>query len=194
MIFTAKQRAAIESWIGTADLIEDTFFRSVERSYMDPDDVLSGEGTVASGGRFAAVGVRAVYLSTTDSGASKETTARKSRLGGSAQISTAKYPRIVFAVTTKLQRVLRLEDLGWSGPGGDVRKACLEENNLAASVDVATQLQKAGIQGLIFPSVVPGGDDNLIVYVGNCEDGALQIQNKEYFIEGARKIASKRNL
>lgn len=41
MIFTAKQRAAIDSWIATATAIEETFFRSVERRYMDPDDVLS---------------------------------------------------------------------------------------------------------------------------------------------------------
>lgn len=191
MTFTAKQRAAIESWIGTADSIEDTFFRSVERRYMDPDDVLSGEGTVASGGRFATVGVRAVYLSTTDTGASKETTARKSRLGGSAQISTAKYPRIVFAVTIKLQRVLQLDGLGSSGPGGEVRKACLEENDLAASIDVATQLEKAGIQGLIFPSVVKGGDDNLIVYLANCAPGALKIQNEDEFILEAKKMVTK---
>jgi RES domain-containing protein len=191
LIFAAKQRAAIESWIGTAAPIADTFFRSVERRWMDPDDVLSGEGTVASGGRFAALGVRAVYLSTTDTGASKETTARKSRLGGSALISTAKYPRIVFAVTTKLQRVLRLEDLGLSGPGGDVRRACLEENDLSASVQVATLLEKAGIQGIIFPSVVKGGDDNLIVYVANCGAGALHIQNECEFIEQAKKIAVK---
>jgi hypothetical protein len=152
LTFTAKQRAAIESWIGTADSIEDTFFRSVERRYMDPDDVLSGEGTVASGGRFAAVGVCAVYLSTTDTGASKETTARKSRLGGSAQISTAKYPRIVFAVTTKLQCVLQLDGLGSSGPGGEVRKACLEENDLAASIDVATLLGRPAFKDSSSPA------------------------------------------
>lgn len=192
MIFTAKQRAAIESWIGSATSVEDTFFRSVERRYMDPDDVLSGEGTVASGGRFAAIGVRAVYLSTTDTGASKETTARKSRLGGSAQISTARYPRIVFAVTIKLQHVLRLDDLGSSGPGGDVRKACLVENDLAASIDVAAHIEEAGIQGLMFPSVVKGGDDNLIVYLSNCLVGALQIQNEDEFIKEARKIVSRR--
>jgi RES domain-containing protein len=159
---------------------------------MDPADVLSGEGTVARGGRFAAIGVRAVYLSTTDTGASKETTARKSRLGGSALISIAKYPRIVFAVKTELQHVLRLDDLGSSGPGGAVRKACLDENVLAFSVEVATQLEKAGIQGLIFPSVVKGGDDNLIVYVGNCVAGALQIQNEDEFIEEAKKMVSRR--
>jgi RES domain-containing protein len=159
---------------------------------MDPDDVLSGEGTVKSGGRFAAVGVRAVYLSTTDTGASKETTVRKSRLGGSALISTAKYPRIVFAVTAKLQRVLWLDHLGLSGPGGDVRKACLEENDLAASAAVASQLDKAGIQGLIFPSVVKGGDDNLVVYIAKCDPSAIQIENEEEFIREAKNIATKR--
>jgi RES domain-containing protein len=192
LTFTAKQRAAIESWIGTAKSIEGTFFRSVERRYMDPDDVLSGEGTVASGGRFAAVGVRAVYLSTTDTGASKEMTARKSRLGGSAQISTAKYPRIVFSVTIKLQRVLRLNDFGASGPGGDVRKACLGENDLAASVDVGNQLEAAGVQGLIFPSVVKGGDDNLIVYLTNCAPESVWIQNEDEFIQQAKKIGERR--
>ena len=191
MTFTSKHRAAIETWIGTAVPVTDTFFRSVERRWMDPDDVLSGEGAVAIGGRFAAVGVRAVYLSTTDTGASKETTARKSRLGGAALISSAKYPRIVFAVTAKLQRVLRLDDLRTSSPGDDVRKACLDENDLAASVDVAAQLQNAGIQGIIFPSVLKGGDDNLIVYVANCDPDALQIQNKDQFIEQAKKIATK---
>jgi RES domain-containing protein len=190
--FTAKQRAATESWIGAATSVEDTFFRSVERRWMEPDDVLSGQGTVASGGRFAAIGVRAVYLSTTDTGASKETTARKSRLGGSAQISTAKYPRIVFAVATTLKRVLRLDDLGSSSPGGDVRKASLEENDLTTSVDVAAELVKAGIQGLIFPSVVKGGADNLIVYLANCVPGALQIQNEAEFIQEARRVATKR--
>jgi hypothetical protein len=160
---------------------------------MDPDDVLSGEGTVASGGRFAAVGVRAVYLSATDTGATKEMTARKSRLGGSAQISTAKYPRIVFAVTAELQRVLRLDDLGSSVLGGDIRKACLEENDLAASVNVATQLQRSAFKDSSFPVSFREAMTTLIVFLGNCEDGALQIENKDEFIGEARKIAAKRN-
>jgi hypothetical protein len=109
----------------------------------------------------------------------------------STEISTAKYPRIVFAVTIKLLRVLRLDDLGSSASGDDVRKACLEENDLAASVDVATHLGKDGIQGLILPSVVKGGDDNLIVYVANCDPGALQIQNGDEFVQEAKKMVTK---
>ena len=192
MTFTAKQRAAIESWIGTAAPLEDDFFRSVERRYMDPEDVLSGEGTALSGGRFAAGGTGAVYLSSSDAGASKETTARKSRLGGAAQINTAKYPRIVFAVAVALNRVLRLDDLKSSEPGNGIRNACLDKDDLAASMEVATQLVKAGIQGLIFPSVVEGGDDNLVVYIANCSPVSLEIHNKKQFLEEARKIAKKR--
>jgi|GEM_PF-3100943 len=160
---------------------------------MDPDDVLSREGTVASGGRFAAVGVRAVYLSTTDTGASKETTARKSRLGGSALISTAKYPRVVFAVTTKLQRVLRLEDLGSSGPGGDVKKAVSR-----GRFDCIRPCRHADRKGWYprnnLSECCEGGDDNLIVYLANCDHGALQTQNEHEFIEQAKKMVSKRKL
>ncbi len=159
---------------------------------MDPDDVLSGAGTEANGGRFAAAGTRAVYLSTTDTGASKETTARKSRLGGAAQISTAKYPRIVFAVAVALDRVLRLDDLRSSEAGSLVTDACLHKDDLAPSMKLATQLVKADIQGLIFPSVVEGGDDNFVVYVANCTSGSLRIQNEEQFIEQAKKIVAKR--
>jgi RES domain-containing protein len=192
LTFNAKQRAAIENWIWTAAPVSEDFFRSVERRWMDPDDVLSGAGTEANGGRFAAAGTRAVYLSTTDTGASKETTARKSRLGGAAQISTARYPRIVFAVAVALNRVLRLDDLKSSEAGSLVADACLNKDDLGPSMKLATQLVKADIQGLIFPSVVAGGDDNFVVYVGNCTSDSLRIQNEKEFIEEVKKIAKKR--
>jgi RES domain-containing protein len=192
LTLTAKQRAAIDTWVGTAASLNGDFFRSVERRWMDPEDVLSGEGTAASGGRFAAPGTLAVYLSTSDTGASKETTARKARLGGTAQISTAKYPRIVFAVAVALNRVLRLDALGSSTPGKAIMSGCLDKNDLSPSMEVATHLVKAGIQGLIFPSVVEGGDDNLVVYIANCSPVSLEIHNKKEFLEEARKIAKKR--
>ncbi len=95
MKFTPKQRAAVKTWVTRAAPLKGIYFRSVEYRYMDPADVLSGDGTKAYGGRFAAIGMRAVYLSATDSGAGKEVTARKARLGGSPQITVSKYPRIV---------------------------------------------------------------------------------------------------
>jgi|GEM_PF-3951840 len=55
----------------------------------------------------------------------------------------------------------------------------------------STQIEKAGIQGIIFPSVVKDGDDNLIVDLTNCDHGALQIQNEHEFIEEAKKRVSE---
>jgi RES domain-containing protein len=110
--FNFKQRAAIGRWIDQAVPLKGTYFRSVEYRFMDPKDVLSGAGTRAHGGRFAAIGTRAVYLSATDSRASQEVTARKVRLGGAAQISTDRYPRVVYAVAVHLKRTLDLSALG----------------------------------------------------------------------------------
>jgi RES domain-containing protein len=139
---------------------EAAFFRSVEYRYMDPLDVLSGSGTWAHGGRFAPVGTRAVYLSVTDSGASKEVTGRKSRLGGIGQISTDKYPRVVYAVAEDLKKALSLTTLGLSQAAEAVKTAYLDKDDLNISMVLAGELITAGIEGLLFPSVV-GGDDNL---------------------------------
>lgn len=190
MSFNAKQRAAIQRWVGHAVPLKGMYFRSVEYRYMDPNDVLSGSGTKKYGGRFAAVGTRAVYLSATDSGASKEVTARKARLGGAAQISTEKYPRVVYAVAVDLKKTLDLSALGASQAGQDVMSACLNENDLSPSMDLARELEAAGIQGLLFPSVI-GGDDNLVVYRANCSRKALVIENEQQVIDQAKRIAAK---
>ena len=190
MTFNAKQRAAIKRWMGQAFPLKGVYFRSVEYRYMDPTDVLSGAGTRAHGGRFAAVGIRAVYLSATDSGASKEITARKARLGGAAQISTDKYPRVVYAVAVNLKRALDLSALGSSQAGEAVRLACLNKADLTASMELSRELEAEGIQGLLFPSVV-GGDDNLVVYRANCGRRTLTLQNEQQVIDQAKRIAAK---
>jgi RES domain-containing protein len=158
---------------------------------MDPKDVLSGAGTRVHGGRFAAVGTRAVYLSATDAGTGKEVTARKARLGGAAQITTDKYPRIVYAITVDLKRTLDLSTLGASVVGESVRKAGLAKDDLSASMELARELGAGGIQGLLFPSVV-GGDDNLVVYRANCGRKTLTIQNEQEVIAQAQRMAAKR--
>jgi len=188
--FNAKQHAAIKRWIDEAVPLKGVYFRSVEYRYMDPADVLSGAGTRAHGGRFAAVGTRAVYLSATDSGASKEVMARKARLGGAVQISTDKYPRVVYAVDVNLKRTLDLSALGSSQKAETVRTVCLAKNDLAASMDLARELDAQGIQGLLFPSVV-GGDDNLVVYLANCSSKALTLKNEQQVIDQAKQIAAK---
>jgi RES domain-containing protein len=190
LTFTAKQRAAIKHWMDQAVGLKGVYFRSVEYRFMDPKDVLSGGGTRKYGGRFAAVGTRAIYLSATDSGASKEVTARKARLGGAAQISIDKYPRVVYAVDVDLKRALNLSALGSSPSGEAVRIACLAKNDLSASMDLAHELEARGIEGLLFPSVV-GGDDNLVIYRANCDPKALILQNEQKVIDQAMRIAAK---
>lgn len=158
---------------------------------MDPKDVLSGAGTQRHGGRFAPVGTRAVYLSVTDSGAGKEVTARKARLGG-AQITLEKYPRIVYAVTVDLKRTLELDGLGSTSAGRAVKNACLDPDDLTASMELAKLLEAEGIQGLLFPSVV-GGDDNLVVYRGQCRRSALTIENEQQVIDLKRLAGKQRD-
>ena len=190
MTFNAKQHTAIERWIGRAAPLKGVFFRSVEYRYMDPIDVLSGAGARAHGGRFAPVGTRAVYLSVTDSGASKEVTVRKSRLGGVGQISIDKYPRVVYAVAVDLQKALSLTTLGPSQAAEAVKTACLDKEDLNASMELAGELIAAGIEGLLFPSVV-GGDDNLAVYHANCGRKTLTLKNEREVLDQVRRIASR---
>lgn len=190
MTFNAKQQKAIKRWISCAAPIEGLFFRSVEYRYMDPIDVLSGAGARAYGGRFAPIGTRAVYLSATDSGASKEVTARKSRLGGVGQISTDRYPRVVYAVAVDLKKALNLSTLGPSQAAKAVRATCLDKDDLRPSMELARELISAGIQGLVFPSVV-GGDDNLVVFRANCGRKALSLKNERDVIDQVKRIAGK---
>jgi hypothetical protein len=57
-------------------------------------------------------------------------------------------------------------------------------------MELARELIAAGIQGLVFPSVV-GGDDNLIVYRANCGRKALSIQNEREVIDQIRRIVGR---
>jgi RES domain-containing protein len=188
--FNAKQQRAIKRWISRAAPLKGLFFRSVEYRYMDPMDVLSGAGARSHGGRFAPVGTRAVYLSATDSGASKEVTARKSRLGGVGQISTEKYPRVVYAVAVDLKQALDLSTLGSSQAAEAVKTACLTKDDLSASMELAGELISTGIEGLLFPSVV-GGDDNLVVYRANCGRKVLTLKNEREVLDQVRRIAGR---
>jgi RES domain-containing protein len=157
---------------------------------MDPLDVLSGAGARARGRRFAPVGTCAVYLSATDSGASKEVTARKSRLGGVGQISTDKYPRVVYAIGVNLKKALSLSTLGSSQSAEAVKTVCLDKDDLSASMELARELISAGTEGLLFPSVV-GGHDNLVVYRVNCRRKALSLKNEREVLDQVRRIADR---
>lgn len=80
--------------------------------------------------------------------------------------------------------------LGSSQAAEAVRTNCLDKIDLRASMDLAQELITAGIEGLVFPSVV-GGEDNLIVYCANCGRKALSLQNEREVIDQVRRISGR---
>jgi RES domain-containing protein len=184
------ERVALRKWIASASPLADTYFRSVEYRYMDPDEVLNGAGTAALGGRFAPIGTLAVYLSATDSGTGIEFVARKARLGGSPQITLEKYPRIVFGVEIKLDRALDLSIKSIPLQLLALRGRCLVPEALSASMELAVELIKGKVQGLVFPSVV-GGGENLVVYLANCSPNVFKICNAVELVAKAKRIAQR---
>jgi len=69
------------------------------------------------------------------------------------------YP--AYAVAVDLKKALDLSTLGSSQAAEAVRTSCLDKSDLRPSMELARELISAGIEGLIFPSVV-GGDDNRV--------------------------------
>jgi RES domain-containing protein len=185
--FNRDELDAIDAWIATAKPLSGIYYRSVEYRYMDPKEVLSGRGSALYGGRFAAVGTRAVFLAESDSAASEEVLARKRRLGRSAQITLDKYPRIIFGVAVSLDRVLDLSKRGLPKAIAFVRQSCLASDDLIPSMELGDLLQGRAIQGLVFPSAV-GGGKNLIVYLEQCPSAALELHNAAELMKKMRQI------
>lgn len=157
---------------------------------MDPSQVLKGRGTELSGGRFAPIGMRGVYLADSDAGASAEVLARKKRLGGASQISLDKYPRVVFAVDVELERVLSLVRKPRNSALAAIRDACLDDD-LSYSQDVGQFLANSGVQGLLYKSLV-GPGVNLLVFLENCGPGQLTVRKLDETVDTLRQIVSKR--
>jgi RES domain-containing protein len=178
LTFAPHELAAIDGWTKKARPLAGVFYRSVEYRFMDPSEVLSGKGTELYGGRFAAAGTRALYLAGSDDTASREVLARKKRLGNNAQISLAKYPRVVFAVSASLRKVLTWLRKPRSKTLRQVREACLSPNELSHSQELGHILGRARIQGLLFPSVV-GAGRNLIVFLDNCDASSLALHSAD---------------
>ena len=190
MSFNRDELEAIKAWTVTAKPLSAVYYRSVEYRFMDPKEVLSGRGAALYGGRFASVGTPAVFLAESDSAASEEVLARKRRLGGSAQITLDKYPRIVFGVAVSLDRVLDLSKRGLPKAIASVRQSCLAPDDLIPSMELGDLLQARAIQGLIFPSTV-GRGKNLIVYLEQCPGAALEIHNAVELMKKMRQILRK---
>ncbi len=187
MIFNIDELESIAAWTTTARPLTGTYYRSVEYRYMDPKEVLSGTGAAQYGGRFASVGTRAVYLAESDGGASAEVLARKQRLGGNAQITLDKYPRIVFGVSVSLERVLDFTKRGLPIQLVPIRQNCLAPEEPAPSMELGDLLRARFIQGLVFRSAV-GRGKNLIIYMEHCPAGALEIHNAAELMKKMRQI------
>ena len=187
MSLTAAELAAIDEWVLRAKPLADVWFRSVPARWMDPSDVLSGEGTALYGGRFAPPGTRAVFLSATDQVATAEVAGRKSRLGSGA-ISVDKYPRIVFGVEVSLDRVLTLGKRSLPKVLHGLIEPWLDKDSRSASMDLGRELEKRSIQALRFPSVT-GRGSNLIVYNRNCSSSSLTLVNLPALMAKIRSIA-----
>jgi RES domain-containing protein len=185
--FNSDELSAIAEWAATAKPLEGTYYRSVEYRYMDQQEVLSGSGAALYGGRFASVGTRAVFLAESDSAASREVLARKQRLGGNAQITLDRYPRVVFGVSVSLERVLDLFKRGFPKALVPVRQRCLAPDDLTPSMELGDLLRARSIQGLVFRSAV-GHGKNLIVYLEHCPADALEIHNVAELMKKMRQI------
>jgi RES domain-containing protein len=188
LTFAPDELAAIEAWMKRARPLAGIFYRSVEYRFIDPTEVLNGIGTQRYGGRFAAVGTRAVYLAGSDETASREVLARKKRLGNTSQITLDKYPRIVFAVNVTLQKVLTWLRKPRSVALIEIRESCLALDDLTRSQELGQALLAAGVQGIIFPSVV-GTGRNLIVYRENCRPSSLALHNADQMQDRIAEIA-----
>jgi RES domain-containing protein len=186
--FTLDELTAIEGWAKRARPLAGIFYRSVEYRFMDPDEVLSGTGTMLYGGRFAKLGTRAVYLGGSDDTASREVLARKKRLGNSAQISLDKYPRVVFAVAVSLSKVVTWLRKPRSKTLIQIRESCFALDDLTRSQELGQVLLATGVQRLLFPSVV-GAGRNLVVYLQNCHPSSLTLHNADQMLDRIAEIS-----
>lgn len=188
MSLTVAEQTALQVLINKRKPISGIYFRSVERRFMDPSQLLSGRGTELYGNRFAPIGMRGVFLADSDPGASMEVLARKKRLGGAPQITLDKYPRVIFAVDVELERVVSLVRKPRNSALAAIRHACLDDD-LSYSQDVGRFLAKSGIQGLLYKSLV-GPGVNLLVFLENCGSGQLKVRKLDETMETLKQIVS----
>jgi len=187
---TVAEEAALHKLIKRAEPLSGTYYRSVERRFMDPTEILNGRGTELYGGRFAPMGMKAVYLADSDGGASAEVLARKKRLGGASQISLDKYPRVIYTVDVTLDRVIKLARKPRNPELASVWRKSLDAD-IAYSQEVGPVLATAGVQGLLFRSTI-GTGMNLIVFLENCDSSQLKVCQVDETIDTFKRIVSGR--
>ncbi len=177
MSLSAAWKAALDQLAGDAKPFKDDWIRSVEAQFGAPDDVISGEGTRANGGRFASVGVRAVYASSDEETVTREVTRRKKRLGGKALISLKDYPRITYVIAFDIQKCVDFRGTDPVSDLGKVLAAALDEDDLGVSQEVSDYLISKKMQGAIFPSVT-GYGANVVAYLDVKPAPQVEISNR----------------
>lgn len=169
--------------------IEREYFRSVELSYAHPDDVISGAGTRLYGGRFVKPGVLAVYGSVDEQTAIREAAARKGRLAGASGTPMTDYPRITYAIAVKLAMHIDLT-LG-DNDANAILPACLDRD-LADSQEVGEFWRLRGVQGMLYPSAVPGlTGTNVVVFRDVAPEPEILLVNRERIIEECRRLSGR---
>lgn len=148
---------------------------------MHPDDVISGAGAARLGGRFVAVGTKAVFASDSEETLLQEMSARKSRLGGKAFIDVHPYPRVTFRIDLRLSRCISFVDPFGNHDLENIRRRCLQIDDLAPSQVVGRYFVENGVQAVLYPSMA-GSGSNVVVFVKNSELGEVVLFNRAKII------------
>ena len=183
-------RRALDLLCDSAAPFDESCFRSVELTFAHPDDVISGEGTRRNGGRFAAKGTRAVYASLDEETAMREVTARKTHLGGKAQIALKDYPRLTYVISVEVKKCVDFRNIGNDAVLEEVLAAARDPVDLGPSQDVGAYLAKKGIEAVLFPSVA-GGGANVAAFLDTDPPAKVVIANRKEILEGIRKLADR---
>ena len=183
-------RAALDVLCDSALPFDDSCFRSVELAWAHPDDVTSGEGTRSKGGRFAAKGTRAVYASLDEETATREVTARKTRLGGEAQIALADYPRLTYVISIEAKKCVDFRNIRNNAVWKDVLVAVSDRDDLRASQEVGAYLIDKGIEAVIFPSVI-GAGANIAAFLDADPAPKVTIANRDEILKTLKNLANR---
>ena len=154
-----------------------TVYRSSTPKYATETDLLTGEGSRRSGGRWNPIGLAVVYVSLTPETALAETLAHNRYYSIPVQDAM---PRTFVAISAKLQAVLdlrvgttrqrlqvsleRILTVDWRKEVSAGREPITQALGRAAS-DV-------GLEGLIVPSAADPNGHNLLVFLKNLRAGS----------------------
>jgi RES domain-containing protein len=166
----------------SATPLSGVFFRAVEFRWMHPDDVMSGAGAAKLGGRFVAIGTKALYVSDSEKTLLQEISERKRRLGGKALIDLERYPRVTFRIDLKLDRHISFVKAARSKDLERLRRQCLDIDDLSASQAVGSYVASSGVQAILYPSVA-GAGTNVVVFVDNTRGSEVVLFNRPQVID-----------